>query len=207
MRRLGLAILTLAAGATAAESQERPPTSPTRDVQVSYRATAPVQGAQRQQDIRVAITAGGQLIRVDGIGTPGGGNDYIIVDRRTRRMTRVMPQDRRYMELPAGDSFSRGFLLNDSMTFTRRGTETIAGLKCTVWDIGARDGGGSACMTDDGVMLRGRGTDGKGGIEATSVKYGTQAASLFKPPAGYSKLDVPPSSPPAVPPGARPPAR
>ena len=107
------------------------------------------------------------------------------------------------MELPAGESFARGFLLNDSMIFTRRGTETIAGLKCTVWDISARDGGGSACMTDDGVMLRGRGTDGKGGIEATSVKYGTQPAALFKPPAGYSKLDVPPTAPP----GARPPGR
>ena len=203
MRRLGLTILTLFAGAATAAAQERPPTSPTRDVLVSYRATAPVQGAQRQQDIRVAITAGGQLMRVDGIGTPAGANDYIIVDRRARRMTRVMPQDRRYMELPVGESFSRGFLLNDAMAFTKRGTETIAGLKCTVWDISARDGGGSACMTDDGVMLRGRGTDGKGGIEATSVKYGTQPGALFKPPADYSKLDVPPTAPP----GARAPGR
>ena len=199
MRRLAVtAVMLGVAGAAAA--QERPPTSPTRDVMVSYRATAPVQGSQRQQDIRVAITAGGQLMRVDGIGAlPGGAGDYLIVDRRARRMTRVMPQDQRYMELPAGDAFSRGFLLSDTMTFTKRGTETVAGLKCTVWDISARDGGGSACITDDGVMLRGRGTDGKGGIEATSVKYGTQPAALFKPPTGFSKLDVPPA--------ARPPGR
>lgn len=197
MRVLFGATLAVLAASGAALAQDRPPVAPTRDVVVTYKATAPAQapggaGArlpQGAQDIRVATTQGGRLLRIEGMGAGGA---YVIVDRTTQRMVMVMPQDQRYVEMPANDAFARGFVLNESMTFVKRGTETVAGLKCTVWEVTSREGAGTACVTDDGVLLRGRGNDGKGGIEATAVRYGPQPATLFRPPAEFSRLDLPP---------------
>ena len=193
MHQFLLAAIGVLASFGAALAQDRPPVAPTRDVMVAYRATAPAQAGARiqqgTQDIRVATTQGGRLLRVEGVGAGGA---YVIVDRTTQRMVMVMPQDRRYVEMPASDAFARGFVLNESMTFVKRGVETVAGLKCTLWEVTSREGAGTACVTDDGVLLRGRGNDGKGGIEATAVRYGPQAAALFKPPADFSRLDVPP---------------
>ncbi|MCC6717952.1 MAG: DUF4412 domain-containing protein [Acetobacteraceae bacterium] len=185
-----------------AAAQDRPAILPTRDVAITYRASGPVQGRQQQQDLRVAFTAGGKLMRVEGIG--GGGREagaYVIVDHTTQRMTMVMAQDRRFMEMPANNAFSRGFLLSATMKFVRRGSETVAGLKCTVWDITSADGNGKACLTEDGVMLRGSGIDGKGAILATAVSYAPQPAALFKPPAGFTRLEIPAGL------GGRPPGR
>lgn len=211
MHHFLLAALGVLASCGAALAQDRPPVAPTRDVIVSYRATAPAQAGARvpqgAQDIRVATTQGGRLLRVEGVGAGGA---YVIVDRTTQRMVMVMPQDRRFVEMPASDAFARGFVLNESMTFVKRGAETVAGLKCTLWEVTSREGAGTACVTDDGVLLRGRGNDGKGGIEAISVKYGPQAAALFKPPADFSRLDVPPGMGPGGATqggGARPPGR
>lgn len=193
MRVLLGATMAFLAGCGVALAQERPPVAPTRDVMVIYKATAPAQAGGRvpqgAQDIRVATTQGGRLLRIEGMGAGGA---YVIVDRTTQRMVMVMPQDRRYVEMPANDAFARGFVLNESMTFIKRGTETVAGLKCTLWEVTSREGAGTACVTDDGVLLRGRGNDGKGGIEATAVRYGPQPAAMFKPPAEFSRLDVPP---------------
>ena len=206
MHHFLLAATGVLASCGVALAQDRPPVAATRDVMVAYRATAPAQaGAQAPQgaqDIRVATTQGGRLLRVEGVGAGGA---YVIVDRTTQRMVMVMPQDRRYVEMPASDAFARGFVLNESMTFVKRGAETVAGLKCTLWEVTSREGAGTACVTDDGVLLRGRGSDGKGGIEATSVKYGPQAAALFKPPADFSRLDVPPGMGQGS--GPRPPGR
>jgi len=206
MRRTMLAIgLMVCAGGT--QAQERPTILPTRDVAVSYRATGPVQGQQQQQDLRVLFTSSGRLMRVEGMGGPAGGGrsagSYVIVDHSNQTMTMVMTQDRRYMEMPVNNAFSRGFLLSDTMRFARRGSESVAGMKCTVWDITSSDGNGNACLTEDGVMLRGNGIDGKGTIIATGVTYAPQPAALFKPPADFSKIEMPAG----LLPGARPPGR
>ena len=208
MRLDVLAAVGLMVWSGVALAQDRPPTAPTRDVLVTYRATGPAQGGRSQpQDLRVATTAGGKLLRVEGMGGGQSAGAYVIVDRTTQRMMMVMPQDRRYMEMPANDAFARGFVLNDAMSFTRRGSETVAGLKCTLWEVTSREGAGSACVTDDGVLLRGRGNDGKGGIEATAVKYGPQPASLFKPPADFSRIEMPTGVGPGGQVPGRPPGR
>lgn len=203
----GLALLMAVAGGQPVTAQERPTILPTRDVAVTYRATGAVQGQQQQQDLKVSFTSGGRLMRVEGSGGPDGGGrnagSYVIVDHNTQRMTMVMAQDRRFMEMPVNNAFSRGFLLSDTMKFARRGGEAIAGLKCTVWDITSADGNGNACITEDGVMLRGNGLDGKGAIVATGVTYAPQPAAGFKPPADFSKLEMPTG----MAPGGRPPGR
>ena len=203
MRYTVLPMIGLLAGMcpTWVMAQERPAMAPTRDVQVTYRATAPATaagGKAQQQNIKFATVAGGNLMRIESMDASHGGT-FVLVDRATKRMTMVMPQDRRYMEMPANDAMARGFVLNEGMRFAKKGAAMVVGLKCTLWDITSTDGAGSACITDDGVMLRGQGRDGQGAIEATAVKYGPQPLSLFKPPADYARLEMPA--------GARPPSR
>ncbi len=198
----GLVALGVLAGVQPGGAQDRPTILPTRDVVVTYRASGPVQGQQRQQELKVAFTNGGKLMRVEGIGGPAA-TGYVIVDHTTQRMTMVMVEDRRFMEVPVNNAFSRGFLVSDTMKFARRGGETVAGVKCTVWDITSADGNGNACLTEDGVMLRGNGIDGKGAILAIAVTYGPQPAAQFKPPANYSKIEMPAG----MAPGGRPPGR
>lgn len=199
MRRMAMALVLAAAPAAAALAQERPTMLPTRDVMVTYRASGPAPAspgasgpaAMRQQEMKVAMLAGGKMMRIEGLGGGAAAGGYVIVDRDAQRMTMVVTQDRRYMEMPANDAVSRGFLLNESMTFARRGLETVAGVKCTLWEVTSREGAGSVCVTDDGVMLRARGQDGRGGLEAIAVQYGPQPASLFRPPADFSKIEIP----------------
>lgn len=199
MRRMAMALVLAAAPAAAALAQERPTMLPTRDVMVTYRASGPAPArpgatgpaGTRQQDMKVAIQAGGKLMRIEALGGGAAAGGYVIVDREAQRMTMVVTQDRRFMELPANDAVSRGFLLNESMTFARRGLDTVAGVKCTLWEVTSQEGAGSVCVTDDGVMLRARGQDGRGALEATAVQYGPQPASLFRPPADFAKIEMP----------------
>jgi hypothetical protein len=213
---MAMALVLAAAPCAAALAQERPTMLPTRDVMVTYRASGPAPAspgasapgasgpaATRQQDMKVAIMAGGKLMRIEALGGGAAAGGYVIVDRDAQRMTMVITQDRRYMEMPANDAVSRGFLLNESMTFARRGLETVAGVKCTLWDVTSKEGAGSVCVTDDGVMLRARGQDGRGALEATAVQYAPQPASLFRPPADFAKIEMPGGAGP----GGRPPSR
>ena len=198
----GLVLIAALAGGQKVAAQDRPTILPTRDVAITYRASGPVQG-QQQQDLKVAFTSAGRLMRVEGVGGQMSGA-YVIVDHTAQRMTMVMTGDRRFVEMPVNTAFSRGFLLSDTMKFVRRGGESVAGVKCTVWDITSPEAIGTACLTEDGVMLRGSGLDGKGAIVATGVTYGPQSAAQFKPPADFSKIEMPSL---AMPPGGRPPGR
>jgi hypothetical protein len=200
MRGLALVFaLATAAGLApgAALAQDRPTMLPTRDVAVTYRASAPARARpgmpaqMRQQDMKVAIKAGGKLMRIEGLGGGAAAGGYAVVNRDTQRMIMVITQDRRFMEMPANDAVSRGFLLNEGMSFARRGLDTVAGVKCVVWQVTSADGAGNVCVTDDGVMLRARGADGRGSIEATAVQYAPQPDSLFRAPADFSKIELP----------------
>ena len=75
----------------------------------------------------------------------------------------------------------------------RKGSATVAGLRCTVWEVGGESANGSACVTADGVVLRAGGSDRRGrtgSIEAERVEYGHQADALFFPPADVRKVDL-----------------
>jgi hypothetical protein len=89
---------------------------------------------------------------------------------------------------------ARGFILNDDMKFTRTGTDTVAGLSCTMWNVVSPRAAGSVCVTADGVMLSGEGKSHDGsvsGIQATAVTYGPQPASLFAPPPDFKQIKLP----------------
>lgn len=79
--------------------------------------------------------------------------------------------------------------------YERRGTDTVAGVPCTLWQT--TDLRGSvvlACITADGVLLRAS-VGGHPVIEAKTVTYGPQPASLFAVPEGYHVVQHPPAGP------------
>jgi len=188
----GLTAVVLAA--TPAVAQERPAFAPTRDVTVDYAIDNKSAPAGQPRTMKMSIAAGGTRMRIEAQGAPG----YMIMDRANNRMIMVMVQQHAYREIPTDPTRANTFLLNDKMGFTRKGTDTVAGQACTVWEVRRDKGTGTACITDDGVLLRGDSDTGQGTshITATKVSYETLADSVFQPPPGYQKMEMP-----AMPPG------
>ena len=126
--------------------------------------------------------------RLDG-GLPG----YVLIDRKAAHATIVVERLGVMMDAPPKAGLDQAFLLENGRHFTRKGSETIAGLRCTVWNVDGESDKGSACVTADGVVLRAGGSDRKGrtgSIEATRVDYDHQAEALFVPPADMRKVDL-----------------
>lgn len=188
MRRLAATAATICIGlAASAAAQEHPLIQPSRDVMVEYHVESKESGPHRTTDVRMFFTNQGTRMRVEGSGQPG----YAVMDRGTGRMLVVMPEQRMYMEMPLDPKRMMGFDAKDGK-FTRRGTATVAGYSCNIYDAQTERHSGQVCITDDGVMLRARSNDSNegGNLEATKVVYGSQEASLFMPPAGYQKFEA-----------------
>ena len=91
MIRLAL-VLALLAGAAAAA--ERPPITPQRDVDITYRLAQPAPDAPPlQQRMRWSVAAG--KLRVD----PPSPGLYLIVDYRTKRMAVVKLAERAVLDM------------------------------------------------------------------------------------------------------------
>jgi hypothetical protein len=137
-------------------------------------------------------------VRID----PPGQQGYAIIDRGNHHVTVVVPQQRSYFEVSSDTPGDVGFLLDDRMNFTRKGTDSVLGIPCTDWTVQTDDSNGTACVTSDGVLLRASGTDQSGKVQgmavATAVTYAQQPENLFKVPSGYRKVQ-----PPAPPAGAQ----
>jgi hypothetical protein len=175
-------------GTGAAAATDRPVFPPARDVAVTYRTDASQVGLPQQMLVRYSVQA--DRLRVEA-GLPS----YLLIDRRSQRATVVIERLGIMADLPRQAGLEQAFMLESGKRFTRRGTETVAGLRCTVWDVVATGtGAGTACVTADGVLLRGRGHDRHGQeatLEATRVEYAPQADALFVPPANLRKVDLP----------------
>ena len=193
-RRPTLALALLAGLATPALAQERPPMTPTRDVALTYHMLGPRPGA-----LHMSLQAGTGLSRVQGPSQHG----YVIVDRTAKQMTLVMTEKQIYMVVPIPAGQQRSPELDPTARFTRRGTDTVAGVACTVWDYSGEHATGTACITDDGVMLRVQDSASHHGMEAAEVTYAPQPDADFRPPSGFTKQDVPPMPPMGSPPPAR----
>ncbi|ACI52674.1 conserved hypothetical protein [Gluconacetobacter diazotrophicus PA1 5] len=178
----GVAVAFGAAAPAHAQNDAHPPLAPARDVQVEYNVQP--DGAPAPKAIQTWFTANGGMMRID---SPEGLGSTIL-DRAARQVTIVLNKQKVYTQLDARNGIRNPFLLDLSMQFTRKGTGQVAGLACTVWDIVSGRGTATACVTDDGVILREDGVDGdgmKGRLEATKVTYGPLPVSLFQPPQGY----------------------
>jgi len=182
---VGLAAVVLAASPVLA--QERPMFAPSRDVTIDYTIDSKAAGPKQPKSIKMSIAAGGTRMRIEGQGTPG----YMIMDRASGRTVMVLEQQHAYTDMPTSPAMANMFVFNDKMGFVRKGNSTVAGLSCTVWDVHRDNGSGTACITDDGLLLRGDSADGNSHMIATKVSVGSLPDSVFQPPPGYRKMDVP----------------
>jgi hypothetical protein len=76
------------------------------------------------------------------------------------------------------------------------GADTVAGIRCRVWEVTPAGGGAAdeqTCVTDDGIFLRSKKVGAATPeIEATEVHKGAQDASLFAAPGDYEVVDFAP---------------
>lgn len=179
MKRLLLALLCAAAQAAA---QDAPVTTPTRDVDVTYRSAAGPEVVQQRSRYRAAD---GKL-RLD---TPSPGF-YMIVDARAHTMAMVSDNDRGVVDMKIRSGVAPGGFA-PGQSFTRRGADVVAGLACTEWQtVDTKGQPVLACFTADGVLLRAR----RGAtvlVEAAKVTYGGFDPAVFAIPPGYAHVQAP----------------
>ena len=172
--------------AAAAPAQEHPPYLPTRDVAIDYQLTQT--GKSGARVVRAYYSAGNRKLRIEILNAPS----YVIILLDERKIQTMMPQSLSYAEMPLDFNSMADILPNPKMQFAKRGTDQVAGLACTLWDLQSTQIKGQACITDDGVILYGAGEEdarGGGAIRARVVQYGPQPDSLFTPPEGYKMIE------------------
>lgn len=182
------ALAVLLAASAPATAQQRPAFPPSRDVAVTYEAR--VSGADAPHAFVLRASAAAGRLRLDGE-LPG----YVLVDLKARHASIVMQQLGMMLDAPPNAGLEQAFVLQDGRNFTRKGTATIAGVRCTVWDIVADAASGTACVTADGAVLRADGHDRKGRtghLVATRVEYGPQAEAQFFPPPNVRRVTLAP---------------
>ena len=191
MARWTLATAALAVlSALPAAAQDRPILRPTRDLAVVYRvqATGP-NGQAETRTVRMYWTSQGTRLRLETEGQPGFG----LVDYGAGRMTMVMLPQKAYAEVTFDADHAPGLNIPPGAAVDRSGTATVAGTACTEWTVRGPQGGGTACITSDGLVLRVSGAQpGEApAMEAVSVAYGPQPASLFALPSGLHRIEPP----------------
>jgi hypothetical protein len=168
---------------------------PTKDVTVLYKLTGASQlnGAQKLQ-----VTYGDQgRVRMEFFRFVEEKHPFawLIFDPPHNRVLTVLPEKQGYLERDTAGLFNPGRFLNERMNLTRQGTATIVGFACTDWRVfNGIAGEGSACVTDDGVVLRAtrnKPTDGL--MQALEVHYVSDPSGTFDPPADFKLILSEPS--------------
>ena len=175
-------VLSLNAGAACAA----PRLVPDRDATVEYRVLpqghAPI-------DVTVAIAAGGLRLRVISPDLP----TTIVVRRDTETAEIMLPLLRMYAELPIGKYDPERTVLRGA-SYTSLGEARVAGLRCTEWRAASAEGEARACITADGVILRGEAKSARrgamGAVVARRVVLGALPAETFEVPADYQKSPI-----------------
>jgi hypothetical protein len=188
-RLLPLGLLFLVAAGDA------PTLAPARDVTVTYRIVRAISpGGPAKLELRE--TATGAKLRVDSYIFLDARTPYegMILDRKTGSVSILVFARRAVVESHADDFVVPGITLTPDMRFQRRGDKTVAGFKCTDWDVTPASGDPwTACVTRDGVVLRA--TSAKREMEATSVKFEPLLASTFVPDKDLRRMVTAPTKP------------
>lgn len=185
-------MLALAAGPAAAQAPaaDRPPLVASRESSVLYRLT---KAGTVPSEVRVTARAGGSPLRID-----MEDGTYMLVDQAAKTMAIVIPAEQSVLDLPFRPGPQTPFQLNDRMRFTRRNPDTVAGIRCIVWDVSVDKARGTVCVSEDGVVLRSTGSDEAGRrnlIEAVSVSYAPAPAHEFTAPADFDRIAAEPNLP------------
>ncbi len=179
----------LLAGTAAA--QPAVPTVPTSDVTVTYR----IEGGIREAvpgglppTVTLRWDAARQRLRVE---APGR-SQVLQVDLAAPRAQLLDTALHGVITLPIRPGDVSPITLRDAR-LTRRGQAVVAGLPCTEYDVAAKRGTGTVCLTGDGVALRGAGNaDGRrGSFEALTVAAGPVPPGAFEVPPGTMRLAIP----------------
>lgn len=181
---LALSAVTIAAPALAQQAPAH--LRPTRDVAVTYTASAP---NQTPQPVETAWSAAQQRLRIDTPRAPG----WVLVDLPGNRLRMVMEGQRMVLDLPGKGPIPLLDGVPPGTRMTRAGSATVAGHRCENWQVSSQEGEGTLCLTADGVLLRAAGTrEGKrGSLEATSVRYSAQDPARFTVPQGMMSMNLP----------------
>ena len=178
-----------------AQQADRPLELPTQDVTVHYRLEGVAPGYARGMQITYA--GAGAQVRIDYFRWFEAKYAYLalIFDRPADRLISVHPESKSYLDRPIGDIHNPGALLGPQMTLTRQGVDMVAHAPCTVWKIavaGKADDGGTACVTDDGIVLRlASKVPAPRTMTATNIHYAAPPEGAFAPPAGFKREPEP----------------
>jgi len=185
-RLAAVATLGLLAALPAA-AQERPAVRPSRDAAVIYHVqVAGPDGVAKSRTLHMYWTGRGTRLRMEVEGQPG----FELIDFTANRMTMVMADKGAYLEVPFSPGNAPGLTIPPGVALTRQGTDVVAGAQCAIWRMQGTQGGGTACITTDGLVLRvrGQGHGDAAAMEAVSVVYAPQAPGLFAVPPGLKPL-------------------
>ncbi|WP_415492295.1 hypothetical protein [Acetobacter sp.] len=190
--------------AHAQQAGDHPPLTPARDAVIVYNfqprpteqdlkeGPAPTTPLPTRQ-VQVLYSGDGGLLRINYLtgASDGESRGAVIINRAAQEVLVVLNTRHVYTRLMQQESVRNPFLLDLSMQFTRKGTDTVAGQPCTVWQAYSAQGSTFACVTDDGFILRQDGVDVdglNGQLVATRVTYETVPSSAFQPPTGYQEV-------------------
>jgi hypothetical protein len=175
-----IAVAALLAAGHAPRAEGQPQLLPTRDVDITYEVTRPVQSAIRE---RVRWLASEHLERID-----GPDKSTTIFDRRTHEITLLTPAGRTYRKLEGSPRWA--FEPEPGAVLERGAQSAVAGLSCVDWSWIEDNETRTLCATPDGVLLR-LVVDGRTIIEARAISYAPQTAELFEVPPDYSPAIAP----------------
>ena len=181
MKRL-LLLLLVAAGPAPAPN-ERPLLAPQREVSVLYSLMA---SDTAPTEIRISTKNRGAIRRID---LPD--RNYMLIYSAQQAMIMVTPPAGTVAELPWNPGLAEQFTLTGQMRFAKRATATVAGLRCTVWDVLLGATRGQVCVTDEGVMLRTLTEDPRGrrtAVEAVSVTFTPAPEADYLPPPDFERV-------------------
>ena len=191
----GVVALTWAAALAAAQGPDRPLTLPTGDVAVVYRFEGV--GEDIPHKLLVTYTGQGERVRIDYFRFFEAKSPYLslIFDRPANRVISLHPESRSYLDRPIGTAANPGAMLPLDADFTRLGQAVVAHAQCIDWMVTNRDkpeDRATACVTEDGIMLRLASTKPKVvTLTATEIHYGPPAAGLFDLPPKFTREALP----------------
>jgi len=136
-------------------------------------------------------------VRVESMMFPG----WLLLQPRDNKATMVVDAQRAAMQMPPEVAQRGAPRVPPGAMLTEAGTDTVAGLPCTLWNYeSASEGTGTLCVTEGRLMLRTVAKTHSGEeirIEAQTVSTGPQDAARFTVPDGYAV--VTPNAAPATP--------
>jgi hypothetical protein len=142
---------------------------------------------------QVTYADGGQRVRHDYFRWAEAKYPFVsvIYDGPANRFITVHFESRSYSDRPIGTTDNPGQLLKASMNFTRLGTSVIARAACTEWSVGfpgETDEQDTACVTDDGIVLRvDPNKPSVGMFTAIAIHYGVPPDGMFDPPPTFKR--------------------